>query len=153
MIGELRVWYVGRTRREQLMLLLMLLIALPVLLWLLVVRPLSAAYDRALIDHLEAVDRHGRVLALTGGPRSASGRTATGDLQLLVTQAAGQAGIILQRVAPAGPDAIEVGVSGGQAPVLTQWLQQFGTQGIRVQQLTMTPLPDGSVNLSATLVR
>lgn len=154
MIGELRAWYVGRSRREQLMLLLMLAVALPVLAWLLVVRPLSAAYDRALTDHLEAVDRHGRVLALTSGsPRSVRGGEFGGDLQQLVTQTAGQVGIALGRVVPAGPNAIEVSGTGARAPSVTQWLQQLEARGATVEQLTMSPLPDGSINLSARLVR
>jgi general secretion pathway protein M len=154
MIGELRAWYVSRSRREQLMLLLMLAVALPVLAWLLVVRPLSAAYDRALVDHLEGVDRHGRVLALTGASsQPVRGRQSGGDLQLLVTQTAAQAGIALERIVPAGPNTVEVSGIGVRAPSATQWLQQLETRGLRAEQLTMTPLPDGSINLSARLAR
>jgi len=33
------------------------------------------------------------------------------------------------------------------------WLDGLGTQGLAVEQLTMTPAPDGSVSVSVTLRR
>ena len=156
MTASIRDWYLGRTKREQRLILLMLAIALPVLAWLLVARPVSAAYDRALEDHLAAIDRHGRVLALAEAARSAPARriqSNKADLQLVVTEAASQAGITLQGTIPTGPNGVDVTVSGGRATALAQWLAQFEAQGIKVQQMTMTPLPDGTVNMSARLAR
>lgn len=156
MILTIRDWYLSRTRREQLLILLMLAIALPLLAWLLVVRPLNGAYDSALRDHLEAVDRHGRVLALADAAKSAPSRpvaASNADLQLIVTEAASQAGITLQGTNPNGPNAIDISVTGGRAGALTQWLAQFEAHGLSVQQLSMAPLPDGTVNMSARLAR
>lgn len=154
MIGELRMWFAERSQRERLMLALLAVIALPVLVWLLVVRPIGAAYDRALTEHLEAVDRHGRVLALTSNA-SPQGRrqAASGDLQLLVTQSAAGAALNLQRAEPSGPDAIDVSVAGGRAPGYAQWLQSLEAQGLRIGQLSMAPAPDGSVTLTVRILR
>jgi len=151
-----RDWFLGRTHREQRLILLMLAIALPVLAWLLAVRPLSAAYDAALDDHLAAIDRHGRVLALAEAARSTPARRVEAnkaDLQLVVTQAATQAGIDLQAANASGPNAVDVAVIAGRATALGQWLAQFEAQGIAIQQMTMTPQPDGTVNMSARLAR
>ena len=156
MTSFVRDWYLSRTQREQRLILLMLAIALPMLAWLLVVRPLDAAYDDAVQDHLEAVSRHGRVLALADAAKSAPARrtrASNADLQLVVTESASQAGIALQGTNPGGPNVIDVSVAGGRAPALAQWLAQFEAQGISVQQMTMTPLPDGTVNMSARLAR
>ena len=149
-------WFHRRTKREQHLVLLMLLIALPVLVWLLVVRPVSAAYDIALREHLNAIDRNGRVLALADAAKTTPARRVEAsrvDLQLLVTQAASQAGIKLQGANANGPNAVDVTVAGGRATELAQWLAQFEAQGIVIQQMTMTPLPDGTVNMSARLAR
>ena len=151
-----RDWFLGRTKREQQLILLMLALALPLLAWLLVVRPLSAAYDDALQDHLAAVDRHGRVLAMAEAARSSPARpveAGKADLQLIVTEAASQAGITLQGATASGANAVDVTVAGGRATALGQWLAQFEARGITVQQMTMTPQPDGTVNMSARLVR
>jgi general secretion pathway protein M len=151
-----RDWYLSRTQREQRLILLMLAIALPVLAWLLVVLPLDAAYDDAAKDHLEAVSRHGRVLALADVAKSASARRtreSNTDLQLVVTESASRAGIVLQGTSPGGPNVIDLTVAGGRAPALAQWLAQFEAQGILVHRMNMTPLPDGTVNLSARLAR
>ena len=151
-----RDWFVGRTRREQGLILLMLAIALPVLAWLLVVRPLKAAYDAALDEHLSAIDRRGRVLALAEAAKSRPSRRLEAnkaDLQLVVTQAASEAGITLQSAKPSGANEVDVAVIGGRAITLGQWLAQFEARGIIVQEMAMAPLPDGTVTMSARLAR
>ena len=156
MTADIRDWFVARSKREQGLIVLMLAIALPLLAWLLVVRPLSAAYDDALQDHLAAVDRHGRVLALAETARSAPSRpveASKADLQLVVTEAASQAGITLQGATAKGANSVDVTVAGARATVLGQWLAQFEARGITVEQMTMTALPDGTVNMFARLAR
>jgi general secretion pathway protein M len=156
MTATVRNWFLGRTKREQRLILLMLALALPLLAWLFVVRPLSAAYYDALQDHLAAIDRHGRVLVLAEAAKSTPARrveASRADLQLVITEAASQAGITLQGATANGRNAVDVTVAGGRATALGQWLAQFEAQGIAVQQMTMTPLPDGSVNMSARLTR
>ena len=156
MTASMRAWFLGRTKREQGLIVLMLAIALPLLAWLLVVRPVGAAYDDARQDHLAAVDRHGRVLALAEAARSTPARpveASKADLQLVVTEAASQAGITLQGATANGANSVDVTVAGGRATALGQWLAQFEARGITVEQMTMTPLPDGTVNMSARLAR
>jgi general secretion pathway protein M len=157
MIVRLRDWYLARTQREQYLLLAMTAIAVPLLVWLLLVRPLSAAYEDALKEHLAAVDRHGRVLALADAIKTAPARPRTqasgADLALVVTEAATQSGISLQGAAPSGPNAVQVTVGGGQATAITQWLRGVEERGLVVEELRLTPLPDGSVNMSARVAR
>ena len=156
MTTAVRERFLARTQREQRLIILMLAVTLPVLAWLLVVRPLSSAYNAALDDHIAAIDRHGRVLALAEAAKSTPARRVEAnkaDLQLIVTQAASQAGITLQGATPSGANAVDVSVAGGRATALGQWLAQFEAQGITIQQMAMTPLPDGTVNMSARLAR
>lgn len=155
MITLVRSWVDARSRREHILLLLLAAIAVPILAWLLVVRPISTAYDRALVDHLKAIDLHGRVLAMTS-TASAPRRSATGgngDLQLLIPQSAVAAGLTIQRAEPAGPDAIDVTAASAQATVVGQWLQRLEAEGIAVEQFSMTQVPGGATTMSARLVR
>jgi general secretion pathway protein M len=156
MTVTIRDWFVARSKREQRLIMLMLALALPLLAWLLVVRPLSAVYDDALEDHLAAVDRHGRVLALAEVAKSTPARpveASKAELQLVVTEAARQAGITLQAATASGANTVDVTVAGGRATALGQWLAQFEARGITVRQMTMTPQPNGTVNMSARLAR
>jgi general secretion pathway protein M len=157
MIVRVRDWYLTRTQREQLLLLAMLAIAVPLLAWLLIVRPVTSAYQEALRAHLEAVDRHGRVLVLADvakrsppAPRLPSGGA---DVSLIVTEVATQSGVALQGTSPSGSNAVDVTVGGGQGPAIAQWLRGLDQRGFVVQELRMTPLPDGTVNVSARVAR
>ena len=155
MIVRVREWYSARTGREQKLILLMTAIALPVLGWLFVL-PFANAYDDAFKRHLEAVDRHGRILSLADAVTDApAGRSADSgaDLQVVVSDAASQAGITLQSANAMGPDAFEIAITGTSAPIVTQWFRDLESRGIFVQELRMNPQPDGSLSVSARLAR
>jgi general secretion pathway protein M len=154
-IVKVREWYSARTKREQQLLLLMAGLAIPVLAWL-IVMVMNGAYDKALQRHLEAVDRHGRILALAdtlkGSPAGATAEPQA-DLQVTVTEAAGQAGQTLQSANASGPNSIDIAITGTTAPLAAQWLHDLQQRGIFVEQLRMSPQPDGTLSLSATLTR
>ena len=153
MIARASEWYLTRSERERRLILLMLAIAVPLLAWLLVVRPLERSYERALDEHLAAVDRNGRVRALAAAPRTAGpGVAIEGDLGLIVAESAAQAGLSADSSA-SGPDAVTVTIASARAPAAVQWLRDFELRGLRVEDLRMTPGADGTVSLSARLAR
>ena len=157
MIVTVREWYSARSLRERRLILLMLVIAVPLLAWLLVVVPLSNAYEEALERHLEAVDRNGRVRALAEPARIArpvaAPATGAADLALVVTEAATQAGLTLDSTSPAGPDAVTISIAQARPMAAVQWLRDFELRGIRVEDMRMAPAADGTVSLTARLVR
>jgi len=156
MIVQLRDWYTSKSLRERRLLLLMAAVALPLLVWLLVVRPLANAYDAALERHLAAVDLNGRVRALAAGT---SGRAIvnvgapSSDIALVIAERAAQSGLVLDSNSAAGPN--DVSISIGAAPTIaaTQWLAQLERDGFAINDLRMTPTPDGSVAVTARLGR
>lgn len=152
-----RHWYEARSVRERRLILLMLAIAVPLLAWLLIVLPLNRAYDNALERHLEAVDRNGRVRALADPVRVSRPVVApavgAADLALVVTEAATQAGLTLDSATAAGPDTVNISISQARPTAAVQWLRDFELRGIRVEDLRMAPAADGTVSLSARLVR
>ena len=156
MIVRVRDWYGSRSLRERRLLLLMTAVALPVLIWLLIVRPIANAYDAALERHLAAVELNGRVRALAAG---SSGRPIVNvgapdsDIALVIAERAAQSGLVLDSNSAAGPN--EVSISIGAAPTIaaTQWLAQLERDGFAIGDLRMTPTGDGNVAVTARLVR
>ena len=157
MIVTVREWYVSRSERERRLILIMLAIAVPLLAWLLVVLPLSLARESALERHVEAIDRNGRVRALADPDRSArpavAALAAGPDLPLVIAEAATQAGLTLDSTTAAGPDDVSISIAQARPTAAVQWLRDFELRGIRVEDLRMTPGADGTVSLTARLVR
>lgn len=156
LIVRLRSWYGERSLREQRLLLVMAAIALPLLLWLLVVRPVGIAYDEALQRHLQAVDRNGRVRALaeTGRGRAAARSVSIGpDLGLAIAERAARAGLVLDGNRAAGANGVTVSVATARATAVTQWLAELERDGFTVRELRIAPAADGRISLSAQLTR
>ena len=152
----LLTWYRARSARERRLLLLMLCIALPVLAWLLVWRPVDSALTAAWDRHAEAVERHGQVMAvveaLEGTTRPAASTTG-GPLNAVAGEAAARVGLTLASAAPHGPDRASVSVAAGDPRTMLTWLRGLEEQGVVVSDLRMTPSADGSVTLTAVLAR
>lgn len=156
MIVRIREWYGSRAKREQWLLAAMVGIALPVFIWLAVVLPLTNAYEAAQERHLQAVDRHGRILTLAKAIEAEPSRARLNrniDLQLLVTEAAGAAGVALGDVNPSGTESISLTITNTSAPAATEWLRGLEARGLSIQELRITPAGQGVVNVSARLAR
>lgn len=157
MIVTIREWYGSRSARERRLIGLMLAVAAPLLAWLLVVQPLSDAYDKALERHLQAIDRNGRVRALADPSRAARPAVVStevgADLSLVVAEAATQAGLTLDGNAASGPDSVTIAIAQARPAAAVQWLRDFELRGILVEDLRMTPGADGTVSVNARLVR
>lgn len=156
MIARLREWFGARTPREQWLLTVMAAVFLPVLAWLLVIRPVGNAYDEALERHLLAIERHGRVASLVEAARAQPGRSAIPrnvELQLVVSEAAGMAGVTLAEATPAGQDRVAVSVANSSAAAAGEWVRSLEGRGLAVEEFRMTPTAEGGVNVSARFAR
>lgn len=156
MIAALRNWFVGLGRREQLLVTAMLAIAVPLLVWLLIYRPVDQALVAAKERHLLAVDRHARIAmrasALERGAGLAS-RAPTGELALIVAESAAQAGVPLAANTAQGPARVSISITSGQARAIMKWLQELEARAITIEDLRMAPGADGSIAMSAQLAK
>ncbi len=157
MIARLIDYWGQRSMREKRLIAMMLTIAVPLLLWLLVARPLNGALANAKERQAEAVARHGRILAridaIDDGTSSDSSPVNVGSLDLFVAEAASQRGLTIDSNSPQGSDAVSVRIAHARPEALVEWLLGFEKQGIVVAEMHMTANADGSVALDAQLRR
>lgn len=153
MIVQFREWYGARSRREQRLLQLMAAIVIPLLVWLLLVMPLSNAYDNALQRHLQAVDRNGRVKALAARASSgeANGPAAVPDLALFLSDSARQRGITAEGRAASAPGSAVISIASSSAPTALEWLRGLEADGYRVSDVRIAPTGAGAVAVTATV--
>ena len=155
MIVLFREWYGARSRREQRLLQLMAAIAIPLLVWLLLVRPLSNAYDNALQRHLQAVERNGRVKALAARTSGAAANApaAVQDLALFLSESARQRGITAEGRAGSAPGSAVISIASSSAPTALGWLHGLEAEDYRVNDVRIVPTGGGAVAVTATVSR
>jgi general secretion pathway protein M len=150
-------WFMARSQRERWLIALMLAIAIPMLCFLLVYRPLTAAIERAEQRHVAAVSNHGLVLSRLAQldrvqrPPAGAPPQSRAPLSLRITEAAALAGVSLSANEPRGNASALITLAPAAPTAALRWLRQLEEQGIIVRELTITPQPDGQVVATATL--
>jgi type II secretory pathway component PulM len=147
----------SRSLRERWLIALMLAIALPMLSYFAVYRPLMQSIERAQQRHVSAVRNHGLVLArLTQleqaqRPEVRSPPTGNAPLSLRITDAAALAGVSLTANEPRGNESALITLAPSAPAAPLRWLRQMEEQGVSVRELAITPQPGGQVIVTATL--
>lgn len=149
-------WYMARTVRERWLIGMMLAVAVPLLCFLLIYRPLTAAIERAEERHSAAVRSHGLVLARLAQLDQVQRPTValpagSAPLSLRVTEAAALAGVSLSANEPRGNGSALITLAPSPPTAALRWLRQLEQQGIVVRELTITPQQGGQVVVTSTL--
>jgi general secretion pathway protein M len=153
MSARLAALWLARTPRERWLLGVMLALVALVLVWLLVLRPLS--------DMLSAArQRHGEAVAALAEARAQADAIAAlqrnrpapfaGPIDAAVAAAASEAGFQLSGLQPEGPGRVSLAIGAAKPPALFGWIGALEAQGYIVQSLTATSNPDRT--LSARIV-
>ncbi|MCJ7421079.1 type II secretion system protein GspM [Sphingomicrobium astaxanthinifaciens] len=150
-------WYRARSRREQVMLGAMMLLAVPILGWFLVVAPAMHWHDEARDAYLEASERYGRTVVLAeaveaGGERAAARRIAQ-PLSDFVAASAAQAGFALTRNVATGGDRTEVGIAQARPDAALAWLTQLRAAGVAIEGMRLTDNGEGGVEVDLRLAK
>lgn len=154
MSARLKALWLARTPRERWLLGVMLALVALVLVWLLVLRPLS--------DMLSAArQRHGEAVAALAEARSQAeaisvlerNRPASfaGPIDAAVAAAASEAGFQLSGLQPEGAGRVSLAIGAAKPQALFGWIGALEAQGYIVQSLTVSSNPDRTVSARIAL--
>lgn len=153
-MGNIRGWWRERTSREQGLLVLLALIALPIVAWYGVVRPFDHAIERARL----ARDADQRMLAdvlLMAGKLSKADRTArtAAPIEALVANEAERAGFTVTGVSRDGEGAV-LAIAAVRPQPFFAWLAAMkDRRGLFVTRLSARTNDDRTLSISARLER
>ena len=129
------MWWAERSRRERRLILVMLALAVVVLGWLMVVRPLSDALDAAKTRHAAATVALGeaRARAAQGaGPRAMAPAL---PIDSLIGRTATEAGFTGARIIGQGPMRASVAIDAARPQALFAWVLRLEQSGLVVERL------------------
>lgn len=149
--ARFNLWLGGLTSRERVLVLAALAVTCLVLL-VYAGMLLASAYAAAKERHASVVEQSARVLvaldAIDHAPRAAA---LALPLDRAVSASADKAGVVLQSVQLRGNGEAVVMLAGARPASVLAWFDTLPREAIVVAQATMTPAPDGSLAVSATL--
>ena len=153
MIAAIGIWFAALTRREQWLLGTAGALSGLVVAIFGILMPILSTIDQARLDHEEAVQRRGRIIASVDaaqqqtGPRS----TAPADIDMLITQSAAEKGFDLVKSGNGAPGQISFRIDQARAPALLSWLTELEGQNVAVRAVTLRPGANSTVTVDAQL--
>jgi general secretion pathway protein M len=155
-MDRVNAWYTGLTGRERMLVSVAgALMALIVLVYGIIL-PVGTALNDAAVRHRLATERAGRIAAqietLKSAPR-AKAAALTGPIEQVAGASAQEAGFIVQSNQRRGEDSAVIVIPTARPSAALAWIDGLPEQGLAVEQLTMTPAPDGSVSVNLTVRR
>lgn len=152
MTDRLLLWFRGRTRREQYLVLGAGALAVLVLAYLLIV-PLRDALESAKSRHADAVIALGETQARVDAVKAAhAGRAAAleAPLESVIRARANDAGFALGSVVPQGSDRVQIAIASARPGALIGWIADLEAAGILVDRLATTDNGDRTVSAQMT---
>jgi general secretion pathway protein M len=154
MMAVIRLWFAALTRREQWLVGVAGAMTAFVVVIFGILLPILSTIDQAKLDHDEAVQRRGRIIATVDaaqkqqtGPRS----TATADIDLLIVQNAAENGFDLVKSANNAPGQISFRIDQARAPALLAWLTELEGQNVAVRSIALRLGANSTVTVDAQL--
>lgn len=149
-----RNWWRTRSLREQRLILAASALLAIVLLWLLILRPLGDALSRAKERHGEAARMLAEAraqVALIGRLERRATPALGAPLEVLISQAATEAGFPVTRVQPEGPSVATFVSNSVRPQAFFTWVGQMETaRGLSVERLSATTNSDQTLTVEVT---
>jgi general secretion pathway protein M len=152
MTGAALVWWRARTLREQRLLIVMFGLLALLTVWLLVIRPLSDALDRAQRRHGEAVTALVEARARSESASAMEGRPAsrpTLPVDALLGRTAAEAGFTAARIAGRGPARATLAVDAARPQAFFAWVRLMERSGLVVESLSARANADRTLAVEA----
>ena len=153
MMDSLKLWWRGRTVREQRLLLAMIALAAIVFAWLLVIRPLGDALSDARERHGDAVVALAEARAqakLIAGLEREEPAALDGPIDALVGAAASEAGFQVSRIERDGAVAATVVMDAVRPQAFLAWIAQLEERGLAVERLSASTNSDQTLAVHVT---
>ena len=149
----MRRWFDARSLREKRLLVVMGALAVLLLVWLAVIRPLGDALSSEEQRHADAIVRLGTTAAAVDAIRDArrAGPPLTGTLADTVRARAADAGFTIASLDEDGPGRVRVGIAGARPSALVPWLARLEAAGVLIDAATLTDKGDRTVGVQLTL--
>jgi general secretion pathway protein M len=148
-MNSLQTFWQARTRRERRLLIVMAALALPILLWLALIRPLGAARLRA-ESQLAAATADTAVLQAARTALATAPQSASDPVMPRLQAAVAAAGLSLASLDPAGPNGATARIAAARAPVLLRLIAALEAEGLVITSLSISRNEDTSVNAQFT---
>ena len=143
-------WWASRSARERWLVGVMLALAVLLLGWLLIARPLSDALDAAKMRHGDAAVALAEARARSR-PAGAAGPPASGPVDAIAMRTAAAAGFPGARVAGQGPGRALVNLDAARPQALFAWVAQMEQQGLVIERLRVAANQDRTVSAELSL--
>jgi general secretion pathway protein M len=151
------LWWRDRSERERSLVALTGVLAIIVLGWLALVRPLAMARTAAEARHSEALAGLAEVAAAGNGIRAAQARgSAASNVPLveLVSERARTAGLTVETMATSGDGQVSLRIAAVKPAVVLRWIGDFErNDGILVERTSIARNDDASVAVDLVLRR
>ena len=154
MSESFKLWWRGRTSREQRLMLAMFALLGLVLVWLLIVRPLgdarSRAYERYADAALALAEARAQARLISTFERSAPASLGEpiGDL---LSRSATEAGFPIARLEPEGPNQATLVLASVRPQAFFGWVAQMeSSRGLIVERLNATTNSDRTLSVQIT---
>jgi general secretion pathway protein M len=149
-----RIWWQGRTLREQRLLLVMAGLLALVLIWLLLIRPvndsLSAARERHAAAVLRLAEARGQAAAIRS-LGSAPAVALSGPLTTVLSGAATEAGFPVARVEPEGANRATMVLNAVRPQAFFGWVRRMEERNsLVVERLSATTNSDQTLSVQVT---
>lgn len=143
-------WWAERSRREQRLIQVAAVLAVLVLGWLLVVRPLQDSLAAAKERHAAAVLALGEARARML-PGATAGAPAAGPVDALIARTANEAGFANARITSQGAERASVALDAARPQVLFGWVARLEQMGLAVERLAARTNSDRTLAAELTL--
>lgn len=152
MTGGAPAWWRARTPRERRLLLVMFGLLALLAVWLLVIRPLSDALDRAQRRHGEAVTALAEARARSEAASGARARPASRPglpVEAMLGRTAAEAGFTGARIAGQGPGRATLAVDAARPQAFFAWVRLMERRGLAVESLRASANADRTLAVEA----
>jgi general secretion pathway protein M len=145
------MWWAERSRRERRLILVMLALAVTVLGWLMVVRPLSDRLDAAKTRHAVATVALGEARARLRQGAGPAAAAAALPADSLIGRTASEAGFTNARIASQGPMRASVAIDAARPQALFAWVLRLEQSGLVVERLRARANSDRTITAEIAL--